>query len=271
MRNSTRIVAFNKKLWIPPNVFLGNAYNTFWEFTQTTLDTSWADSSTGIFTVPASPAHPFTTGDVMYVRLYNSGGGVVVEGKYYAIVVNATQLRYASTRENALAEISLNIPANLWSGTGLRTNGVGNTPDCGYNFFHRTAAFNPNTWLASSRSSDAFDVSTNVRIEVTHNQRLRGASYALATPTFSSCFGLSFWHSNGLARFPGDSVSYNSYNGNIRFEIIDRRVSLIGQLTNGTFVTTYTSSELAEDLQFYFYGNFGLNSMSATGFTITYL
>ena len=45
---------------------LGNTYNTFWEFTQTTLDTSWANSSTGIFTVPASPAHPFTTGDVMY-------------------------------------------------------------------------------------------------------------------------------------------------------------------------------------------------------------
>jgi hypothetical protein len=262
------------------SINLGNTYDTFWEYTQTDLSTSWANSSTGIFTVPATPAHPFVTGDVMYVRLFSSTGGAVggqlTAGKYYAIVISSTQLKYASTRENALAGISLNIPANLWAITSQRTNGIGNTPDCGYNFFRGNTAFKPDEWLASSRSSNDFDVSTNVRIEVTHNQKRRGASYALATPTFSSCFGLTFWALNsasGLAFFPGDNVSLNeAYTGTVRFEIINRRVSMLGQLTSGSFVTIYTSSELsASSAPFYFYANFGLNSMSATDCTITYL
>lgn len=252
---------------------LGTAYDTFWDFTQFSLDASWADSSTGIFTVPASPAHPFATGDVMYVRLFSSTGASLINGKYYAIVLSSTQLKYASTRENALAGISLNIPANLWAGTSLRTNGIGNTPDCGYNFFQVTTAFNPNTWLASSRSSDAFDVSTNVRIEVKHNQMRRGASYALATNNFTTCFGLTPWLGDRWGFLPTNSSFFNAgLNGIIRFEIINRRVSMLGGLANGTFVTIYTSSELpTSSAPFYFYANFGLNSMSAADCTITYL
>ena len=248
------------------SVNLGNAYNTFWDFMKV-YDSSWANSSTGIFTVAS---HPFTTGDVMYVSLRNSSGQLLTSGKYYAIVISSTELKYASTKENALAEISLNIPGNLWAGAPL-ANGIGNTPECGYNYFTIPLSYNPTTWISSSRSSDAFDISKNVRIEVTHNLKLRGASYALATPTFNSLFGMTFWR-EGLISFPAFAGRTSSdLTGTLRFEIINRQISMSAKLTDTTFVTLWTSTQISPSSSpFYFYANFGLNNMSATDCTITY-
>ena len=257
------------------SVNLDSTYTTHWEYTQVGPDRSWANSSTGIMTVPATPAHPFVTGDVMYVRFLSNFTTSITEGKYYAIVVSSTQLKYASTKENALNNISLSIPATIVAPSiGTNGSGIGNTPACGYNFTSFLTAHNPNTWLASSRSADAFDVSKNVRIEVTIQKTKGGSSLALATPNFSSCFGLAFTRTNDvIGWFPGDVASYNiNFTGTFRFEIEDRRVSMKVKLVNNSFVTLYTSSQLSPNsAPFYFYANFGLVGTSAADCTITYL
>ena len=257
------------------SVNLDSTYTTHWEYTQVGPDRSWANSSTGIMTVPATPAHPFVTGDVMYVRFLSNFTTSITEGKYYAIVVSSTQLKYASTKENALNNISLSIPATIVAPSiGTNGSGIGNTPACGYNFTSFLTAHNPNTWLASSRSADAFDVSKNVRIEVTIQKTKGGSSLALATPNFSSCFGLAFMRTNDvIGWFPGDVASYNiNFTGTFRFEIEDRRVSMKVKLVNNSFVTLYTSSQLSPNsAPFYFYANFGLVGTSAADCTITYL
>ena len=257
------------------SVNLDSTYTTHWEYTQVGPDRSWANSSTGIMTVPATPAHPFVTGDVMYVRFLSNFTTSITEGKYYAIVVSSTQLKYASTKENALNNISLSIPATIVAPSiGTNGSGIGNTPACGYNFTSFLTAHNPNTWLASSRSADAFDVSKNVRIEVTIQKTKGGSSLALATPNFSSCFGLAFTRTNDvIGWFPGDAASYNiNFTGTFRFEIEDRRVSMKVKLVNNSFVTLYTSSQLSPNsAPFYFYANFGLVGTSAADCTITYL
>lgn len=262
------------------SVISENLYNAFWDFSPEGLTNheSWANSSTGIFTVPS---HPFTTGDVMYVSLRGQTpyANVLRMGKYYAIVISSTQLKHASTKENALAGISLNIPGDLWT-EAVVGNGIGNTPDCGYNYFDNVDSYDPDTWISSSRSSDAFDISTNVRIQWTHTTQSlttsRGGTYALATPTFGSFLGVTFWREGvGVGGFTGGNVSFHPPIGStrtFRFEIMDRKISLWVKLTDESFQQLYTTIPLPEGLDpFYFYANFGLKNMSATDCTITYL
>ena len=258
-----------------------NLYNAFWDFSPQGLTNheTWANSSTGIFTVPS---HPFTTGDVMYVSLRNNTTDIPFPlrmGKYYAIVISSTELKHASTKENALNGISLNIPGNLWT-YAFVGNGIGNTPDCGYNYFNYADSYKPSTWFSSSRSSDTFDISTNVRIQWTHTAQSlttkRGGSYALATPTFDSFLGVAFWRDGlGVGGINGGDMSFDppvGSTGTFRFEIMNRKISLWVKLIDESFQQLYTSTPILESLDpLYFHANFGLKNMSATNCTITYL
>lgn len=265
------------------SVISENVYDAYWEFSPRfiTDPESWANSSTGIFTVPS---HPFTTGDIMYVslRLNQPYEGFPFRiGKYYAIVISSTELKHASTKENALNGISLNIPGNLWTvPTDGVLNGIGNTPDCGYNYFNLVESYKPDTWLSSSRSTDAFDISTNVRIQWTHTPQSlttkQGGSYALATPTFGSFFGVAYWREGlGIGGLPGDNISFQppvGSTGTLRFEIMNREISFWAKLAGESFERLYTTTQLPESLDpLYFHANFGIKNMSATNCTITYL
>ena len=191
-------------------------------------------------------------------------------------------MKHASTKENALNGISLNIPENLWAtvpSAGGVYNGIGNTPDCGYNYFDLVESYKPATWLSSSRSTDAFDISTNVRIQWTHTPQSlttkQGGSYALATPTFSSFLGVAYWR-EGLAvgGFTGNTSFHPPIGstGTLRIEIMNREISFWAKLAGESFQQLYTTTQLPESLDpLYFHANFGLKNMSATNCTITYL
>ena len=264
------------------SVISGNVYDAYWEFSPRFITDPeiWANSSTGIFT---APSHPFTTGDIMYVSLRGNNGFPLRIGKYYAIVISSTELKHASTKENALNGISLNIPGNLWTvptqPQGVY-NGIGNTPDCGYNYFDLVESYKPDTWLSSSRSTDAFDISTNVRIQWTHTPQSlttkQGGSYALATPTFGSFFGVAYWREGlGIGGLPGGNISFQppvGSTGTLRFEIMNREISFWAKLAGESFQRLYTTTQLPESFDpLYFHANFGIKNMSATNCTITYL
>jgi hypothetical protein len=262
---------------------LPSAYQTAWSFAQTGGGGagSWADSTNSTFTVPS---HPFTTGDVMYVRLFSASDVVfTTQVKYYAIVVSPTQLRYASTSQNAINGTALTIPSAL--STSL-SSAIGNHPLIGYgSVFY--AAFYTNIWNASSKSLVTFSSQSKVRIDI---EFLTGADATaiianafLGTANFSYVCGFFQDISRQSAVGETNTGSTGYTFGNfaqvtqqllppvVRFTIENGRISTAVKLNDGSFTTRFTSGLLPSNLNpLHLFVNMGLNGLGYKNCTITY-
>lgn len=255
-------------------------YTSPWSFSTTGGGGSgtWANSTNSTFTVPA---HPFVTGDVMYVRLFNTNlQPVTGMQKYYAIFVSPTQLRYASSYANAIAGTALTIPSAL---STVVQNAIGNHPNIGYASIFDPGFYNPSTWMASSVSVNSFASTENIRIDFT----LSGSggipiSASLFTKSLSYICG--FYQDNFLQSVVGEgnSSTYTFSNQQqnftqtvpavVRFTLQNRRISTAIRLNSGTYLTRFTSSLLATNLDPLFFAvNMGINGYNANNCTITYL
>lgn len=244
---------------------------------------SWADSTNGTFTVPS---HPFVTGDVMYVSLWNANTqNVVLLKKYYAIVVSSTQLKYADTYNNAIQGINLPIPPNL--STAINS-GIGNTPTIGYNPSTEFASFyNPTTWNSFAWSLISFGNSEKVYVDATFLD-INYTMVMIGTQVFgtlsSYCCGVMNTASNvnvvnefvGTKVTGAHSASVLQVNQmqipyTVRFTLQNKRISIAVKLNNGTYLTRLTGSQIPDNTLPLFIGvGMGLNNNQVTNCTITY-
>ena len=237
---------------------------------------TWADSTNSTFTVTS---HPFVTGDVMYVKLFSTTNQALTNTqKYYAIVVSPTQLKYASSYANAIANIALSIPASL---STVVQSGIGNHPDVGHQGFNNVRFYDPATWMASSISTVSFASTQNVQIDLTITGSSQPMSASLFTKSLSYVSG--FFQASFLQSVVGEG-SLASYEINIlqntsqilpavvRFTLQDRRVTIAVKLNNGTYLTRRIGILLATNLDPLFFAvNMGINGYNANNCTITYL
>lgn len=260
---------------------LPSPYQTAWSFSQFGGGGAgtWADSTNSTFTVTS---HPFITGDVIYVRLFNTNSSLATtQIKYYAIVVSTTQLRYASTYQNAINGVSLSIPSALWTSGA---SGISNNPVIGYNSM-TYSAFYSGIWNASSKSLTAFSSRSKVRIELeflTGDGSAICANAFLGTANFSYVCGFYQDASrvNTVGETSNNSAGYNSSTIQVtqqllppvvRFTIENNRISIAIKLNDGSFMTRFTSSLLSSNLDpLYLFVNMGLNGLGYKNCTITY-
>jgi hypothetical protein len=264
---------------------LSAPYTSPWSFSTSGGGGSgtWADSTNSTFTVGS---HPFTTGDVIYVKLFNNALALTTpNGKYYAIVVNSTQLRYASTLSNALNGVALSIPASL---STVVQSAIGNHPFIGYVPEMQNAFYNPSLWMSSSVSLVSFASTQNVRIDfaMSSNANLP-MSVAIATKSVgtSGSYVCGFAQADSQQSVVGEAVGTGFYTfGNYiqntsqtlpavaRFTLQNRRVSTAIRLNNGTYFTRFTGSLLPTSQEpLFFVANMGINGYNVNNCTITYL
>lgn len=239
---------------------------------------TWADSTNSTFTVTS---HPFTTGDVMYVRLFNPSGSLVTtQQKYYAIVVSATQLKYASSLQNALDGNALAIPSSLWIAV---QNAIGNHPFIGYSSPYETNFYRASTWIASAKSLQGFSVTESVQIDFALSSN-GGAPISVSMATESHSYVWGFFQDVNRQSVCGegntstytfaDSVQNTQQllPATIRFTLQNRRLSTAIKLINGSYVTRRTGSLLSTSLSpLYLYINMGMNGYNINNCTLTYL
>lgn len=247
--------------------------------------TAWAVSvpsnNVGAFTVTS---HPFTTGDVIYVKLFIDGSLQTTQSKYFVIVDSPTQLRYASSYENAISGTALAIPQGLTTGqSSLR-----NTPSGSTSFNQYAMHYHPSTWMSSSRSAISFSPTSNVHIDFTlndnshraaviHTQALGAANSYICG--FDSSFGGIFQASGALTAVTASPISINYLPSNPsivspiigRFTIQNSRVSLSVKLNDGSYLTAFTSNTIpASTAPLFFSVCMGLNNQNFNDCTITY-
>lgn len=261
------------------NSVLQYPYLTRWSYSSTSG--SWANSTNNIFTVPS---HPFVTGDVIYVALYNNNQNLVTSvRKYYAIVLSPTTLQYANTYNDAMLGIALPIP--VLSTTVLSS--IENIPPVGaYAILYNAGFYDPNTWNSSSWSNVSFNSSQNVRIDLTlSNENYQMAAIRTKSASTSSSYVCGFCQTNYFQSIVGEAIGTNSYTfGNmvqniqqalpatIRFSLENKRVSIAIKMNNGTYFTRFTGSIIADNTPPLFLGvGMGLNALNVNNCTITYL
>jgi hypothetical protein len=243
--------------------------------------TSWIagvlSNNVGSFTVVS---HPFTTGDVIYVKLFINGFLQTTQPKYFVIVDSPTQLRYASSFANAIAGVALSIPQGLT----VNQSGLGNTPTIGASHPQYPMLYNPSTWMASSRSVVSFSPTSNVHIDFTistyaeraaviHTQNL-GTSNSYVCGL--SAIGGIFQQSGTLTASP-NPININYLPGSTTFPISGRftlqnsRISLSVKQINQSYLTVFTSNIIPGSTDpLFFSACFGLNDQDFNNCTITY-
>lgn len=240
-----------------------------------------ASNNVGGITVTS---HPFTTGDVIYIKLFINAVLQTTNQKYFVIVDSPTQLRYASSFENAIAGTALSIPQGLTANQSQ----ISNQPVAGVSFPQYPYFYIPSTWMSSSRSTVSFASTDNVQIDFTFSQNSYAAavlhtgifgatnSYVLGfAPNFGGIFQASGSTTAGInpisINFLPANPSIVSPN-NVRFTLQNSRVSLAVKLTDGSYLTAFTGSLLATSTPPLFFSIcLGINGNNVNNCTITYL
>lgn len=228
--------------------------------------------------------HNFTTGD--YLWIYMQYYGYVYKNRVFAIVNSSSQIRIASSKSNALA----NIPIDLSSITPSQFSGDGHLSNILTREGCNPALFAPSYAQASSKSTISFAPSDSVQIDIESSSIGEGRSmFGLMTTneTYLAVCGLfngsGFGSVNdgfgSLGVYIGDTVlgagSSLRYDLNsprvIRFVLQGNRVKIYCK-ASGAYVLGFTSNLLSNLLPpLVFFTNFGLNGLSVNNCTITYL
>jgi hypothetical protein len=213
-------------------------------------------------------------------------GGYVYKNRVFAIVNSSSQIRIASSKSNALA----NIPIDLSSITPSQFSGDGHLSNILTMQGCNPALFAPSYAQASSKSTISFTPSDSVQIDIESSSIGEGRSmFGLMTTneTYLAVCGLfngsGFGSVNdgfgSLGVYIGDTVlgagSSLRYDLNspraIRFVLQGNRVKIYYK-ASGAYVLGFTSNLLSNLLPpLVFFTNFGLNGLSVNNCTITYL
>ena len=249
---------------------LNAPYLTIWSFQP-------LSNNVGSFIVTS---HPFTTGDVIYVKLFINGSLQTTQPRYFVIVDSPTQLRYASSFANAIAGVALSIPQGLTAAQSV----LANIPAAGASFNQYPMLFNPSTWMASSRSVVSFSPTSNVHlyftftgfsgIAVVHTQNC-GTSNSYVCGLETGLGGI-FQQSGTLTVSP-QPIGINFLPAtpsppiNGRFTLQNSRISLSIKQPNESYLTVFTSNIIPGSTDpLFFSACFGLNNQEFNNCTITY-
>lgn len=229
--------------------------------------------------------HNFTTGD--YLWIYMQNGGYVYKNRVFAIVNSSSQIRIASSKSNALANIPIDLSSitpSQFSGDPGHLSNVLTINGC------IPALFAPSLHSSSSKSAISFTPSDSVQIDIESSSIGEGRSmFGLMTTneTYLAVCGLFNGSGYGsvndgfgsLGVYIGDTVlgagSSLRYDLNspraIRFVLQGNRVKIYYK-ASGAYVLGFTSNLLSNLLPpLVFFTNFGLNGLSVNNCTITYL
>jgi len=230
--------------------------------------------------------HNFTTGD--YLWIYMQYSGYVYKNRVFAIVNSSSQIRIASSKSNALANIPIDLssitPTPEFVPTLAHLSNILTIEAC------KPAFFAPSYAQASSKSTISFAPSNSVQIDIESSSIGEGRSmFGLMTTdeTYLAVCGLfnGSGYTTGndaygsLGVYIGDTVigagSPLRYDLNspraIRFVLQGNRVKIYYK-ASGAYVLGFTSNLLSNLLPpLVFFTNFGLNGLSVNNCTITYL
>ena len=233
--------------------------------------------------------HSFSTGNIIYTtnRTFHNTSNIIPFFKWYAIRISDTQLAFAATIENAINGVrSTTALANSDSALSFTGMSIANVPmlfDRLNNGFLTTALSNSDLWVSSSKSAQIFQVTDNVQIDITIPNVMDSTGIGTFIPCYNS-FGLSGDNYScgfmpGSFLFRGDTISgmgsvssVSGWTNVYRILIQNRRILIQNRQTNGSYLTTFTSSELSLNIaNLRLFGNFALNGRALTNCQITYL
>lgn len=256
------------------SAILASPYLEYWIVTDPTVNND---------TVTVT-SHPFSTGDTIYASVNNNAldGPGVGWLTLYVIRDSATQFRIATSQSNAMSGIST---------TFTSPGGISNTPV--KHLFNSAVGVNfiTQSWLSNSKSAQSFSVTDNVVINFTVPEwgftstasvghkwaaglvaDIGNYKIGITDATFLS-YGDSITGVSAPAAYRSDVPSNRAtWTFNLRFLLQNKQISIQVLLTNGTYLTLFTSSTLSVNIQgLRLLSNFALNGMRFTNCTITYL
>jgi hypothetical protein len=231
--------------------------------------------------------HNFTTGDYLWIYMRQGSGTIPTYiNRVFAIVNSSSQIRIASSKSNALANIPIDL-SSITPSAFLEPGELSNTLTLQVINLTRLA---PSYAQASSKSTISFAPSDSVQIDIESSSIGEGRStFGLMTTneTYLAVCGLFNGSGYGsvndgygsLGVYIGDTVLGASsplrYDLNspraIRFVLQGNRVKIYYK-ASGAYVLGFTSNLLSNLLPpLVFFTNFGLNGLSVNNCTITYL
>lgn len=209
-----------------PYIATNNRYNNN-QFSGLTIE-----NNTLVVQSPATN-FPFATGDIVYFTPAGYSGDFIVPPTiYYAIVISPTQMRLATTLQNAQEGIFVTLDSSNSSNFGI-DNGtflqkvVSNSRiyHSVPNSFPNNSHLNKSEWLSSAYSSQVFFLQNKIRIDFTLNGS--GVVAGIATTSTTS-------------NIPNYAISVGR--GNIETSDLNARMVMIMESTGASYLPTFASS-----------------------------
>ena len=241
-------------------------------------------------TIATVGTHPFSTGNIIYTtnRSFHNTNTAIPFFKWYAIRISDTQLAFAATIENAINDVrSTTALTNSDSALGSTGMSIANVPmvfdRINLGIFRTMALSDSDLWVASSKSAQEFQVTDNVQIDLTIPNTIDSSGVTSFVPWYNSFGLIGSNYSCGVITAAyisrGDTISgmsvvtsFTAWTNTYRILIQNRRVLIQNRQTNGSYLTTFTSSELSLNVtNLRLFGNFALNGRALTNCQITYL
>lgn len=229
--------------------------------------------------------HSFTTGDLLYIYMQQLGN--IYRNRVFAIADSSSQLRIASTRNDALAGTAITL-SSIWTSTSEFSIATLSNTLTTYSWSKELVL--PSISQSSAKSTISFSPSTSVQIDLQTTSIGEGRSwFGLITTTESyaaycgllntSRFGSTTDGYGSAGVWAGDTVlggsSPTRYDVNtpraVRFLLQNNKIS-ISYRANNAYVVGFTSNTLSNSLPpLVFFVCFGLNNLNINNCTITYL
>jgi hypothetical protein len=252
---------------------LSTAYNTnfhVWNGTGGLV----IESETDIFSVTGNKQFPFSTGDMVYYgSIFSNQTSVFL---YYAIRISETEIKLATTYENAIAGIPLNITFNSPStNNSYFQYQIGSSPLAllhGGPSLWSASVINPSFWQSRSFSTTTFSITENISFECNLNQ-----ACLVGISTVSGSYRIG----GGTQKSPGPSFIMRSTIGDVRgllnlpvsqlkITVLNKSI-LFSRLSGGSYITFHTTTPLTTQEPLRFYACLGTNNTGLTNCKITYL
>lgn len=278
---------------------LSSAYNSLYIATNNRLNNGEFSGLTIVDNtlVVQSPAtnFPFTTGDIVYFTPAGYFADFIVPPTiYYAIVISPTQMRLATTLQNAQQSIFVTLAPSNSSNFGIN-NGtylqkvVSNSRiyQSVQNSFYDNSHLKKSEWLSSAYSSQVFFLQNKIRIDFTLNGY--GVVAGIATTSTTNNipnYAISVGRGDGshtpgvgamIMESTGSAYSPFSKRGNTPTGINSIRMTInsgvisVAYLSGGSYITAYTTVPLSNTTPCRFFSFNSINGTGLTDCTITYL
>lgn len=257
---------------------------------------------------PPAQNFPFATGDRVYffdstvlASLPDAANNYQFT-LYYAIRISATQIKLATSYENAIAGTAITIADftnKTVSGTNFNNRVISNVtaPVINRELLYDNTSFFASKWNSSAVSSQSFFISDQVRLEfdlpecsmaglISLEKRETGIpvyGFGLLRPGSKTLLGIGDTFSNMTDNICGRSITGETsadrfffpfspgWNGRLRITVQNNTISVAMSVNNGaTFTTMFTTSQLSITSPLNFFAYNSLNNTGLTNCTINY-